>query len=91
VNSLRAETGIESGLPAAGLGRREIHPHPGPVQNIDHCLANLWEEGVNQAGDEKLDCFGHAISGKIVLHKLCKRSHNNQVFWYDYRLGRTKR
>ena len=47
-------------------GRRGLlHP---PLQHLDHCLADVREERVAQAGLEKLDGLGHQFSGKIVLH-----------------------
>ena len=63
----RAQPGVEGRLPAAGLGRWKFDVHPGAVQHMNHCLADVWEEGVDQAGDEKLDGFGHNLSGKLYF------------------------
>jgi hypothetical protein len=64
---ITAQAGIEGRLAAAGLGRWKFNANAGPVQNTDHRFADVREEGIDQAGNEKLDGFGHILSGKLYF------------------------
>ena len=56
---LFAQSGVKSGLPAAGLPGREFDHRPSPLQNAHDSLANLWVQRVDDTGDKKLYGFLH--------------------------------
>ena len=59
--SLRAHSGIESRLPAAGLPRRDADLHPEALQDVYDGLAGARVEGVEDTGDEELGSVSHEI------------------------------
>ena len=46
---------VERGLPAAGLIRRHLHHHAQALEERHSGKSNLWIDGVDEAGDQKLD------------------------------------
>jgi hypothetical protein len=51
--------GVESGLPATGLGLGEIEFIAQLFQHIGHAQADLGKQLIDQAGDEQRDTLDH--------------------------------
>jgi hypothetical protein len=57
---IRAQAGVELGLPATGLCIGEVHAHAQTAQNADDSLSRFGLECIDQAGDKELD-IGHDL------------------------------
>jgi hypothetical protein len=90
---LRAQPGIESRLPTAGLCSREFNSNAGAVQYMHNRLADLRKECVDQTSNEKLDRnrLGHfmkilsmdlylPLSGRLFQQEL-KCVQNSKNCW----------
>ena len=59
---LVAHPGVEGRLPAASLAGGEFYRDAGALQDFDHRLADLRVQGIDDAGDEKLDGWTHGFN-----------------------------
>ena len=64
---LGSQACVKVGLPTASLIGRKLHIHSQVVENAYDCLTRLRVEGVDQAGDEKLDGGHQSILPLVPL------------------------
>jgi len=74
---IRAQTGVELRLSAAGLGLGEVHVHTQTAENADNGLSSFGVERIDQAGCEKL--YGGHVSIVVQISYRVMR----QIRWYD--------
>ena len=60
------QTCIKGGLSAAGLLAGEVHADAEAVENVHDGFTSLRKEGIDEAGDEELDC-GHESILLLVI------------------------
>src|SRR5688572_10528424 len=82
---LGAQAGVEGRLSTACLIGREIHGQAQAAENTDDCLACLWIEGIDEAGDEELHCRHKSIVIRFPFPKInCESQKFGIIPCYEY-------